>query len=162
MLAGEALVGQHVIPSPAHQIRELWMARLERIDQLGPVLFRCGRRVLVKGGSERRAEDWLALLADASKFVAQEVDAAALDGRTFVNLIPDIIVSLLPKSPSKVSTNLGAIQSFGVAAKRLDASMWPFQTMSSAALSERVVSSSQRKIVRLIVFMILLARAAAI
>ena len=39
MLAGKALVGQHVILSPAHQLRELWMARLKRVDQLGPVLF---------------------------------------------------------------------------------------------------------------------------
>jgi hypothetical protein len=82
MLAGEALAGQHVILGPAHQIRELRMARLKRVDQPGPMLFRRGQRVLAEGGSERRGDDWIVLLADASKCVAHEVDAAALDGRT--------------------------------------------------------------------------------
>jgi hypothetical protein len=79
---GEALVGQDVLLGAAHQVRELGMARFERVDQLGPVLLRCGERVLIEGGSERRYDDRAVLLADAGERVAHEVDAAALDGRS--------------------------------------------------------------------------------
>jgi len=57
VLAGEALVGQNVLVSPAHRLRELGMARFECVDQLDPVVFRCCERVLIEGGSERRGDD---------------------------------------------------------------------------------------------------------
>ena len=57
------------------------MARLEGLDQLGPVLFRCCERVLVEGCSERDGDNRAVLLADAGKRIAHEVNAAALDGR---------------------------------------------------------------------------------
>lgn len=68
------------VSSMAHQLGKFWIARFERIDQLGPVVFRCREGILVEGGSERRSDDRAVLFADAGECVAHEVDAAALDG----------------------------------------------------------------------------------
>ena len=55
------------------------MARLERLDQLGPVLFRRLERVLIEGGPKCGRDDRAVLPADAGERVSHEMDAAALD-----------------------------------------------------------------------------------
>jgi len=55
----ERLLGQPVI------LGEFGVARLEGLDQLGPVLLRVCQCVLIKGRSERSRNDGAVLFADA-------------------------------------------------------------------------------------------------
>jgi len=76
----ESFVGQHVFLGAQHQFSELRVARLEGLDQLGPVFFRVCQRVLIEGCSECGRDDWAVLLADTGQGISHEVHTAALDG----------------------------------------------------------------------------------
>ena len=81
VIPGKALVCQDIVFGAAHQFREPGMALLERVDQLGRVLLRRRKRILVEGGSERVGDDRAVLPADAGQRVAHEMHAVALDRR---------------------------------------------------------------------------------
>jgi hypothetical protein len=57
----ESLAGQHVILGAEHQFGKLGVARLEDLDQLGPLVLGVCQRVLIKGRKRRAVTDTLEL-----------------------------------------------------------------------------------------------------